>query len=264
MSDVHTRLKTARELAGYASAAEAARALGIVEASYFAHENGSRGLRPQVAAKYAERFDVSLEWLLTGRGTPRPGVHSGEMPPTTASYARYAQDKLRSGFVSTVHRLTPEGIRAHKPPLYGGRIAAGLWQELDLAQHEEPPAIPLSADPRYADIETQLVYRVDGDSMSAVVEDGTYVYAVSYWEARRAVTSGDLAIVERRRGDLVERTLKRIRVLGDVVELWPESRDSARWNSPLRVPIRLFENGEESDGEDVQIVALVTGSYRPL
>ena len=36
MSDVHTRLKIARELAGYASAAEAARALDVVEASYFA------------------------------------------------------------------------------------------------------------------------------------------------------------------------------------------------------------------------------------
>lgn len=61
------RLVAARKLAGFESAADAARALSVPEPTYLAHENGSRGFRAK-AEKYARRFGVSLEWLLTGRG----------------------------------------------------------------------------------------------------------------------------------------------------------------------------------------------------
>jgi transcriptional regulator with XRE-family HTH domain len=68
-SKMHLRLKWARKRAGFSSAAEAARALGVPEPTYSGHENGSRGFADDVE-RYASRFRVSLSWLMTGAGSP--------------------------------------------------------------------------------------------------------------------------------------------------------------------------------------------------
>lgn len=73
MSDISSRLAEARKKAGYATASDAARAMGLAVPSYSAHENGTR---PRGASENAERYArfyrVSLEWLLTGKGEMRP------------------------------------------------------------------------------------------------------------------------------------------------------------------------------------------------
>ena len=61
------RLIQARKYAKIGSATDAAKALDVREPTYLAHENGSRGFKSQ-ADRYARRFGVNLEWLLTGRG----------------------------------------------------------------------------------------------------------------------------------------------------------------------------------------------------
>ena len=68
----HQRLRFAREQAGYASASDAARAIGVEEPTYLGHENGSRGLS-RAGARYARFFHVSLDWLIGGRGEYRIG-----------------------------------------------------------------------------------------------------------------------------------------------------------------------------------------------
>lgn len=74
MADPNDRLRHARAKAGYSEAAQAARAFGWNEATYTSHENGTRGLRPAVAARYAKAFKVTPEYLLYDRtkGTPGP------------------------------------------------------------------------------------------------------------------------------------------------------------------------------------------------
>lgn len=67
MSEPSDRLRKARVAANYATASEAARAMGLREESYVSHENGTRGLS-RAAERYARFFRVSLEWLLTGKG----------------------------------------------------------------------------------------------------------------------------------------------------------------------------------------------------
>ena len=67
MLDAHDRLVKARIAAGYATAADAARAMGIGPSGYYNHENGYRKLSVS-APRYAKFFRVSLEWLLTGKG----------------------------------------------------------------------------------------------------------------------------------------------------------------------------------------------------
>lgn len=79
--EMHDRLRAARQNAGYANATEAADALNVKQQTYLAHENGHRGFKPDSAEKYARRFSVSLEWLLTGKGAPA----SGEQQPAPSN-----------------------------------------------------------------------------------------------------------------------------------------------------------------------------------
>lgn len=65
---MHERLAAARRDAGYPTATAAAEALGVKEPTYLGHENGSRGFKRDSADRYARKFHVALEWLLTGKG----------------------------------------------------------------------------------------------------------------------------------------------------------------------------------------------------
>lgn len=67
MATAAERLIAARLEAGYPDAASAARAMGVPEPTYQAHENGSRGLARSLK-RYATFFHVSADWLLTGKG----------------------------------------------------------------------------------------------------------------------------------------------------------------------------------------------------
>jgi hypothetical protein len=64
------RLRWARAAAGYDVASAAARAMGVPEPTYLGHENDSRGFSRH-ATRYALFYRVSLDWLLTGRGSPK-------------------------------------------------------------------------------------------------------------------------------------------------------------------------------------------------
>lgn len=68
MTEMHERLREARERAGFETAADAARKFGFPETTYRAHENGQRNIPRTRAPIYARAFRVSPEWLLYGRG----------------------------------------------------------------------------------------------------------------------------------------------------------------------------------------------------
>lgn len=63
-----TRLRQAREAAGYASAAQFASAHGLTESTYRSHENGYRALTRPAAQRYAEFLGggITWHWLLYG------------------------------------------------------------------------------------------------------------------------------------------------------------------------------------------------------
>lgn len=57
--------------------------------TYVGHENGARGLTPPAARRYARRFNVTPEWLLFGRSSPKtepreiePELHDQAAPWT--------------------------------------------------------------------------------------------------------------------------------------------------------------------------------------
>lgn len=69
MDSPANRLKKIRAQAGFATATDAARAIGMPPPTYLGHENGTTALRRGAAIRYAAFFGVSLDWLLTGKGT---------------------------------------------------------------------------------------------------------------------------------------------------------------------------------------------------
>lgn len=77
------RLKEARIAAGIRSAAEAARQFGWTQPTYAAHENGTRGIKPEEAEKYAAAFRVDACWMLFGK------------EPTQAKMADVSEKVLR-------------------------------------------------------------------------------------------------------------------------------------------------------------------------
>lgn len=74
MRGSHDRLRWAREAAGYPTAADFAAKHNLELGTYRHHENGTRGLRPHVAKKYANLLNVDTNWLQFGVGSPRKGV----------------------------------------------------------------------------------------------------------------------------------------------------------------------------------------------
>lgn len=73
MSRAHDRLRRARTEAGYASAADAARAFGWNLNTYSSNENGNAPFSKSAAVRYARAFRVELDWLVTGNGPMRKG-----------------------------------------------------------------------------------------------------------------------------------------------------------------------------------------------
>ncbi|MDD9731586.1 helix-turn-helix domain-containing protein [Mameliella sp. AT18] len=82
MEEIHDRLRAARMQAGYETSSDAARAFGWTISTYAGHENGSRGIRQEAAQRYASAFNVSVEWLTYGTGTPtsRPTAKRSAIP----------------------------------------------------------------------------------------------------------------------------------------------------------------------------------------
>lgn len=78
----HSRLRLARKDAGFNEATEAAKAFGWNPVTYLSHENGTRGLRPSIAERYARAFRVPAEWLLYGKGiSTKKRVEDGKTAP---------------------------------------------------------------------------------------------------------------------------------------------------------------------------------------
>jgi len=78
-----SRLRRAREAAGFKHASVAARQFGWPVSTYASHENGQTKVPVDDAEKYASAFRVcSAAWILTGEGDPPPGEQRRAPRPT--------------------------------------------------------------------------------------------------------------------------------------------------------------------------------------
>lgn len=106
-----TRLRAARIAKGFASAREAARAVGVGESTYTHHENGTRGFGRVRAAKYARAFGVKASFLLmladAGENSQHP---TAELPVhLEAAVGVWREDGVDS-MSQTAENLTVPGV----------------------------------------------------------------------------------------------------------------------------------------------------------
>lgn len=209
-----------------------------------------RGLDMRSLSRKAGLGDTYVrDAIKRGRGGSIEGMAS------IASVLGVSVDFLMHGIVSrsstaTIHAddVSTQLIRVL------GDVAAGVWVEEAMAIAEaDAPVSVFPADPRYP-IAAQYDLTVRGTSLNKVARDGDMLRCVDIAKAGIEVRDGDLVIVRRTQGHLVELTCKKVRRRASGrVELWPDSTDP-RWQEPVTV------GGEDA----VEIVALALYSYVPL
>lgn len=221
------RLALARKRAGYESAKLAAEAMGVPYATYAQHESKLRGIPAGRAERYGRFFRVAPEWLLYGHGDIE------DSPAPTAPFG-----------MRQVTRMVP----------VVGDIQAGVFAEA-MDDFEEPEVIPV----HLAGFEGAQLFalRVRGRSMDKHYPDGTMVIVCP--AAEIGVREGDHVVVRRRRGSLVETTLKEVVREKGAIALWPRSTDP-QFQDPIR--LELVRDADEGP----EIIGVVVSSYtiRPI
>lgn len=198
------------------SQSELARLLGVTRNAVSMWERDASQPKSETMQKAAVILNVGFDWLATGRGVENPAKVAGI-------------------------------------PLWG-EVAGGVWAEVHDNQDGEFERVPVAPDPRYP-VNAQYALKVRGNSVNKVAADGTIVICVDVVAGDVELRDGDLVWVERRRGDLVEATIKRLRKGKDGPELWPESTDPAFQE---RVPLK------PSKGTEVAIKGLVIYTVNPV
>lgn len=199
------------------SAAELAQRVGRSESAVRNQENGTNGIPPGLAKKYAAALGTTAAWILYGDDRSAP-----ELPPTLTDL-----------------------------PLLGP-IQAGAWLAVDDLPQDDPPMMPVMLDRRYPHA-PQWLREVRGDSMNARnVLPGDIAHLVDYFAAGINLNTGMVVEVTRTRdgGGLREITLKEVEITGEGVLLWPRSTNP-KWTQPVRL-----DDGEGSDIE-VRVTGLL-------
>lgn len=214
------RLRRVRLAAGFETAADAARRFGWNERTYDAHENGNRGIRAAVAAKYARAFRVDASEIL--------GLSMGSSTP-----ARLIQ--------------------------IVGDAAVGVWRDANLTtlmgqKGADALTIPVLQELGSA---MQGAVRVVDASMNKVFQVGEFAIFSEVEElADLDRYAGKVVYVERRRGDLIERSLRLFSKRKDGMHLECFSTE-ARFVESVPYPSKRPD-------EDVRIVGIVVGRYATL
>lgn len=130
MNSIAERLRIARERAGHATAADAARAFGWAYPTYAGHENGSRGFSRDTAAQYARAFRVAPEWLLFGSSDGEiEHVSPTEAPPAGKHLVTVFDIQASAGFGAVIDAEEPVYSLAF-PPQYLARLTRSSPQNL--------------------------------------------------------------------------------------------------------------------------------------
>ncbi|MGB8601105.1 MAG: XRE family transcriptional regulator [Rhizomicrobium sp.] len=185
MRSTADRLRVAREKAGYKSAAEALERFGWKQSTYLAHENGQNGIRPEKAKVYAEAFNVTVGWLLTGDGE---GPHTA-VKATFPSVTDYSTTPLPGTIIDI------GGREFASIPVYDVRFSAGPGA---MNGNEEPIdfytiGLNMLRDFTDAPVTSLVFVRVVGDSMEPLLYNGDWVLVDM--RATRLATPGIFAFV---------------------------------------------------------------------
>jgi len=132
-----------------------------------------------------------------------------------------------------------------------GEVAAGVWRDM---VHEafDDYEVPYPVDPRWPEGSIKA-YLIKGESINRTAQDGHIAVALDFSAAPRDIRHDDWVIAERKRGDLREVTVKRVKFSDGELLLCPDSTDD-RFQ-----PLTLGKDGEDS----VRVVAFVLDFLKP-
>lgn len=220
-----TRLKQAREKAGYDSAQAAADAFGWNAPAYRHHENGTRGFGADAAKKYGRAFKVKPGWLLglenVDASQPLPNRDAGETL------------------------------------VVNGSVEAGVWRASEYWDDERSFVIEGMPSPAPGLERFGLV--VAGHSMDEFYEPGTVLDCISIFDGGTKPETGDHVIVECVRTDgLRELTVKEYSQERGRFMLVPRSTrpqfEAVEYPGP---------DGDHAEDSEVRVIAFVMASYTP-
>lgn len=200
------------------SALDLAQRVGRSESAIRNQENGTNGIPPGLAKKYASALGTTAAWLLYGDDKP-------DVEP----------------------RPELTGLPLVEP------IQAGAWLLMDDIDQDEPKFMTAALDRRYPHAR-QWLREVRGDSMNARnIYPGDLAHIVEFMGSGVNLNTGMIVEVTRSRdgGGLKEITLKEVEVsdAGGMV-LWPRS-NNPRWKDPVRL------DDDSGSDIDVQITGLL-------
>lgn len=228
-ADVAQRLKEARQRI-YSTASEAAEALAMKAVTLRAHENGQNGINIYDLERYARRYGVNVQWLLSG---------TGEIAPE-AQYHLEMGETLRVTGVLKADQWFPADSPEHDERIITRTPAAGLVEIVNFT------------DPRFP-VEIVEAFRVESAAADAHYINGTIIFCVPSFYI--GIRNGDHVVVIRERGDFTSVSLCRYQ--------W---RDDAVLYQPLTDPkAEPFSSTIEKE-ERPHISAVVIGSLtrRPV
>jgi len=189
-------------------------------------------------------------------GLERQAVYnwlSGRAEPTQENLRNLAVIlDVEQEWLSSGRRAKPDitlGLQLH------GEVAGGVWIEVHENQDTEFRRVAVAPDPRYP-TDAQYALTVRGNSVNKIAPDGSIIACVDIMASGVEVRDRDLVVVERRRGSIVETTVKRVRKAAGKLELWPESDDPAHQE-------KLAIGPRKGDGE-VIVKALVISTTVPV
>lgn len=176
--------------------------------------------------------------------------------------AAAGDEPLRSNFSQEAEEI-PVGTVFVK-----GAVQAGLWQEALEWPAGDWKAINVPADERFAGME-RFGLLVRGTSMNRVYPEGSIAIAVRTDCLGRTPRTGERVVVLKRGESGLEATIKKYEETPDGRRiLWPESFDPA-FQTPVildDVAQSLSRDGHDADhacGLDLEVIAIIVGSYRP-
>ena len=192
------RLRAARIARGYETAAEAARVFGWPEVTYTSHENGTRGLRPSVARKYALAF----------------GIAASELLGLTKATQHFDADQ----------KITIVGV-----------VAWGVWRDMAVAGGITD--LGEISVPNTNGSEARRALRITDDSVNQTLgPDGIAIYRPLDEDGLLQVKPGALVVVEQKQGNLCELTIRRVSsVNADHILVMPHSKNP-KFTGRLKVP----------------------------
>lgn len=212
-------LRKARKAKGFATAADAARSFGWNEATYTSHENGTRGIRLMAARRYSRAFNIPLSGLI--------GVES---------------ERLTNRIVET------ESVRVI------GKAALGIWRDSALDNNNISQGIQYLSIPA-GDAMRQAAVEVADESVNRLIAAGEFAIIGPISETELALLDTGYLYVERARGTLIERTIRRAQKRkADRLELSTYSTEP-RFSEVITYP-------SSRPDETVKILGRVTGKYQ--